>query len=203
MVRTIRLVPATRPGGITRAMASDDERPEGDESYFEPDSKGLRRVFDASLLAEPLSVLPTKRPLILPPQASVTDAMRGMQAERTGCVLITEDGTADMPLSGIFTERDVLIRIVNQGQNPATLPLREVMTRDPEHLPREASIAWVLNKMAIGGFRHVPVVDEKDHPVLLVSVRDVVAFLVEFFPRDVLNLPHEYDASRPRTREGA
>ncbi len=77
------------------------------------------------------------------------------------------------------------------------------MTRDPEHLPREASIAWVLNKMAIGGFRHVPVVDEKDHPVLLVSVRDVVAFLVEFFPRDVLNLPHEYDASRPRTREGA
>ena len=184
-------------------MASDKERTEGNEGYLEPDSKGPRRVFDASLLGEPLSVLPIKSPLILPPQASVRDAMRGMQAERTGCVLITEDGTADTPLSGIFTERDVLFRIVNQGQNPATLPLSEVMTRDPEHLPTEASLAWVLNKMAIGGFRHVPVVDEKDHPVLLVSVRDVVAFLVEFFPRDVMNLPPEYDASRTRTREGA
>ncbi len=184
-------------------MSSDKERPEGDEAYFEPDSKGPRRVFDASLLGEPLSVLPTKRPLILPPQASVTDAMRGMQAERTGCVLITEDGTADTRLTGIFTERDLLYRIVDQGQNPATLPLSEVMTTDPEHLPAEASVAWVLNKMAIGGFRHVPVVDDGDRPVLLVSVRDVVAFLVEFFPRDVLNLPPENDASRARTREGA
>ena len=77
------------------------------------------------------------------------------------------------------------------------------MTRDPEHLSAEASVAWVLNKMAIGGFRHVPVVDEKDHPVVVVSVRDVVAFLVEFFPHDVLNLPPEYDASHPRTREGS
>ncbi len=135
--------------------------------------------------------------------ASVTDAMRGMQAERTGCVLITKDGTADTPLSGIFTERDVLFRIVDQGQNPATVSLGEVMTRDPERLPAEASVAWVLNKMAIGGFRHVPVVDKKGRPVLLVSVRDVVAFLVEFFPRAVLNLPPEYDASRARTREGA
>ena len=184
-------------------MATDSERPEGDESYFDPDSKGPRRVFDASLLEEPLSVLPTKRLLILSPQASVTEAMRGMQAERTGCVLITEDGTPDTPLKGIFTERDVLFRIVDRGQNPATLPLSEVMTADPERLPAEASVAWVLNKMAIGGFRHVPVVDEKDHPVLLVSVRDVVAFLVEFFPRDVMNLPPEYDASRTRTREGA
>ena len=62
---------------------------------------------------------------------------------------------------------------------------------------------WGLTMMSSGGLPPFPVVDEKDHPVLLVSVRDVVAFLVEFFPRDVLNLPHEYDASRPRTREGA
>ncbi len=103
----------------------------------------------------------------------------------------------------VFTERDVLFRIVDQGHNPATLALSQVMTSDPERLPAEASVAWVLNKMAIGGFRHVPVVDEKDHPVLLVSVRDVVAFLVEFFPRAVMNLPPDYDASHPRTREGA
>ncbi len=184
-------------------MATDRERPEGDETYFEPESKGPRRVFDASLLGEPLSVLPTRRPLILSPSDSVTEAMRGMQKERCGCVMLTEDGTPQTPLIGIFTERDVLFRIVDRGQNPATLPLREVMTTDPERQPLEASISWVLNKMAVGGFRHVPVVDDAGRPVLLVSVRDVVAFLVEFFPRDILTLPPDYDASPTRTREGA
>jgi len=184
-------------------MATDRERPEGDEGYFEAESKGPNRVFDASLLEQPLKVLPTRPLLILPPSASVTEAMRGMQRERCGCVLVTEDGTAGSPLAGIFTERDVLFRVVDRGQNPATLHIAEVMTRDPERLPNKASIAWVLNKMAVGGFRHVPVVDEADRPVLLVSVRDVVAFLVEFFPRDVLTLPPEYDAHPTRTREGA
>ena len=76
------------------------------------------------------------------------------------------------------------------------------MTRNPETLPHDASIAWVLNKMSVGGFRHVPVVDEQNHPVCVISVRDVVHFLVDFFPHEVLNLPPEYDSST-KSREGA
>ena len=184
-------------------MGADRERPEGDESYFEAEVAEGKRYFDESLLQESLSVLPTRPPLVLSVNDTVTEAMRGMQKECTGCVLLTQDGSAETPLSGIFTERDVLYRIVDRGQNPATLSLSAVMTPDPEAVPRDATIAWVLNKMAVGGFRHVPVVDDADRPVMLVSVRDVVAFLVDFFPRDVLNLPPEYDPKRFRTREGA
>ena len=115
-------------------MPTDSDVLEGDESYFEEETS---RIFDASLLQEPLKSLPTRQPLVFAPSDSVTDAMRSMQAERRGCVLVTADGTRESRLLGIFSERDVLLRIVGRGRNPANLALSEVMTTDPESLPRE------------------------------------------------------------------
>lgn len=180
-----------------------DDEFQDDEGYFdrEPRPEGSR--FDASLLRESTRVLPTDYPLLFSPTHTVTQAMRAMQKEHRGCVLVTHDGSANTRVVGIFTERDVLLRIVDRGRNPATLALAEVMTRDPEVLPQDASVAWVLNKMCVGGFRHVPVVDRQGRPVCVVSVRDVVELLVERFPREVLTLPPEYGADVSRTREGA
>lgn len=173
-----------------------------DETYFDRPRERQSVGFDAELLREPLNVLPVQRAVTLSPNATVTDAMRAMQREHRGCVLVTDDGTSRSKLSGIFTERDVLFRIVDRGRNPAALPLGEVMTPDPETLSVHASVAYVLNKMAVGGFRHVPVVDDEHRPACVVSVRDVVTFLVDAFPREVLNLPR--DARVPqRSREGA
>lgn len=186
------------------ALPADDELAEG--PYFEgdeADSPPRERRFDARLLREPLRVLPIRHPLCFAPSHTVSQAMRAMQKEHRGCVLVTGDGTATTPVLGIFTERDVLFRIVDRGRNPATLPLVEVMTRDPECLPEDASIAWALNKMCVGGFRHVPVVDREGRPVFVVSVRDVVELLVERFPREVLTLPPTYGGDVARTREGA
>jgi CBS domain-containing protein len=184
-------------------MPNDPDVLEGDEAYFEDREQDVPRVFDGALLQEPLKNLVTRRPIVFPASASVTDAVRAMQRERRGCILITADGTPATRLVGIFTERDVLYRIVDRGRNPVDLPVGDVMTTEPEALPAEASIAWVLNKMAVGGFRHVPVVDEKGRPVFVVSVRDVVEFLVDFFPGDVLNLPPEYGPPKSTKREGA
>jgi len=178
----------------------------GDEHdlYFEEDAARTRN-FSSSLLQEPLRTLPSRTPIVLSPQMSVTDAVRVMHTEHRGLVLITQDGTAATKLIGIFTDRDVMNRIVDRGRNPATIALAEVMTTDPESLRPDSTIAWVLNKMAVGGFRHVPIVDEHGRPVFVVSVRDVVEFLVEFFPSEVLNLPPqpEYAAPQSTTREGA
>ena len=179
---------------------SDDDF-DDEESYFDRDRPG--RNFDASLLRESVRVLPSRHPLLFSPTHTVHQATRAMQKEHRGCVLVTEDGTAETRVVGIFTERDVLERIVDRGRNPATLPLVEVMTRDPECLPLDASLAWVLNKMSVGGFRHVPVADKQGRPAFVVSVRDVVELLVERFPREVLTLPPVYGADVTRTREGA
>jgi CBS domain-containing protein len=182
-------------------MAGELDLPEGDEKYFEESPP--TRVFDSKLLREPLSVLPHPKPITLAPHDSVTDAVRTMQAEHRGYVAVTRDGSMNTPIVGIFTERDVLLRVVDRGRNPATLPLSEVMTADPEALPDAASIAYLLNKMCVGGFRHVPVVDERGCPLTVVAVRDVVRLLVEAFPREILNLPEFGAPTIPKRREGA
>jgi len=170
----------------------------GDDPYFEHPRE---RHFDADLVREPLSEIPVREAVVLASDANVTEAMRAMQREHRGCVLVTDDGTRDSKLVGIFTERDVLLRIVDRGKNPATLPLAEVMTPDPEVLSVKSTVAYALNKMSVGGFRHVPVVDDEFRPAFVVSVRDIVEFLVAAFPREVLNLPTQ--GASPRTREGA
>ena len=173
-----------------------------DEVYFEKRRDG-ERVFDASLLRRPLSSLHTRAPLVFSVKDTTTQAMRAMQHEHRGCVVVTEDGTARSRLSGIFTERDVLLRIIDRGRNPANLTLGEIMTQDPECLHCDASVAWALNKMEVGGFRHLPVVDDGGRPTMGISVRDIVQYLVSAFPEEVLNLPPEFGGSYFATRDGA
>lgn len=174
-----------------------------DDAYFDGAADRSPSGFDAGALREPLSVLPTHSPICFKASDAVSEAMRAMQREHRGCVLITEDGTPRTRLTGIFTERNILMSIIDRGRNPASLPLEEVMVKDPECLTVDASVAWVLNKMSVGGFRHVPVVDDEGRPVILVSVRDVVEFLVQAFPSEILNLPPEFGVERYRTRDGA
>ncbi len=173
-----------------------------DEAYFDR-RRRKRLVFDSNLLRESASVLRARKPIVFAPEHSVTDAIRAMQGEHRGCVLITGDGSPTTRVIGIFTERDVLFRIVDRGRNPATLPLSEVMTPDPDCLRDDQPIAAVLNKMSVGGFRHIPVVDAEWRPSFVVSVKDVVQFLVEAFPREILNRPVDLGADSQREREGA
>jgi CBS domain-containing protein len=79
------------------------------------------------------------------------------------------------------------------------------MTSDPETLLVRSPVASALNMMSVGGFRHIPVVDDEHRPVFVVRVRDVVEFIVEAFPREILNLPvgHNETVQRQRAREGA
>jgi CBS domain-containing protein len=165
----------------------DRELQENDEAYFERGKKPKERTFDTRLLREPTSVLPVRKPIVLSRFHTVTDAIRAMQSEHRGVVLVTDDGTMHSRVVGIFTERDVLFRVVDQGRNPATVPLSELMTADPECLRDDQAIAEVLRMMSVGGFRHVPIVDAEGRPVCVVAVRDVVEFLVEAFPQEVLN----------------
>jgi CBS domain-containing protein len=174
----------------------------GDEGYFDEDRTGPTRSFDVRLLRAPVTVLGTRSPLIFAESAATSEAMRAMQAQHRGCVLVTLDGDAASPLSGIFTERDILLRVINRGRNPAEIPLGEVMSRDPEFLQCDARVAWVLNLMSVGGFRHVPLVNVHGAPAGVISVRDVVEFLVESFPSEILNLPPDFGMEERHPRDG-
>ncbi len=185
-------------------MAFEDRDDLIDENYFEA-PRTNERAFDAALLREPVAVLPVRRALTVSAHTTVTEAMRLMKSEHRSCVIITDDGSRNSKITGIFTERDVLFRVVDRGRNPAALPMGEVMTPDPETLSVRSLVASALNMMSVGGFRHIPVVDDENRPVFVVRVRDVVEFIVEAFPREILNLPagHNKMVQRPRAREGA
>ncbi|MBN1448218.1 MAG: CBS domain-containing protein [Bacteroidetes bacterium] len=115
----------------------------------------------------------------------VRDAVHLMQTKRIGCVLVT----SHRKLLGIFTERDVLKKILGSAFDLRSTPISEVMTINPQALNESDTIAYALNFMDLGGYRHIPIVNELFEPLGLVSVKDIVSYLVQHFADEVLNLP--------------
>jgi CBS domain-containing protein len=113
-----------------------------------------------------------------------------------GAVLVLRGGQA----VGIFTERDVLKRVVSEGADQRQ-PVASVMTPDPECLDLDDGVAFALNRMIVGGFRHVPILDAEGRPLAVLSLREVVAFIVASLPAHVLNLPPE-PALEARSTDG-
>lgn len=100
-------------------------------------------------------VILDQKPLVLRETTTVQSACAAMRDARAGSVVVTG---ADGRLSGIFTGRDAVARVLAEGRNAATTPLAEVMTRDPMTLRPEQSAIDALRLMWDGGFRHVPLV---------------------------------------------
>lgn len=181
-----------------------DERERALKEFIEATEETLhdeaaQTGFDEAMLRQPLSVLDPRSPIVVDPAASVLSAITAMREARIGCVLVARSGK----LEGIFTERDVLLHVAGGGLDAADTPVRQVMTPDPESLRPTDSIAYALNAMSLGGYRHVPLVDETRAPVGVVSARDVIHYLVRLFPKSVMNLPTLPRQNYVREREGA
>jgi len=104
-------------------------------------------------------------------------------------------------LVGLFSERDLLTRTLSV-RGYGRLAVSKVMTRDPQALRPKDSCAYALNKMSVGRFRHIPLVDENHVPVGMLSIRDVIDFLVELIPEEINNLPPEPQYQFVKTQEG-
>ena len=100
-----------------------------------------------------------------------------MREHRVGSLLVM-DG---QELAGIFTERDVLIRVLQNKLDTENILIEEVMTKDPEILHDDDPIAFALNLMSVGSYRHVPIVDDSESPVGIISVKDVFRNIAESF----------------------
>jgi CBS domain-containing protein len=140
------------------------------------------RVLDQRMIREPIRLLRPPRPLSLAPAASIRDVIRTMREHRVGCLLVVDQDR----LVGIITGRDLLLKL---EEGDLSRPVRELMTPDPEVLRLDDPIVYALNKMSVGGFRHVPLVDEMWRPVGIVSVKDIIDYIVDFFPNDLLTVP--------------
>ena len=163
---------------------------------YEEELKG-RKTLDSGTLHKPIKHLRARKPVTLSPQDTVADAIELMRKKKIGCVLITKEEK----LLGIFTERDVLMKVAGTD-NEGRLTLADVMTTRVDAFQPDDSIAFVLNAMHVGGYRHIPVIDEAGKPVGVLSVKDIIGFILEHFAEDVLNLPPA-PLRKTETREGA
>jgi CBS domain-containing protein len=136
-------------------------------------------------------------PLCLRPEQSVADAVSLMRQHRVGCALVCQAGQ----LVGIFTERDLLRRVLATGA-ALDLPLAQCMTANPVVVHPSEAIAAALRRREEGGYRHLPVVDEPGRPVGVLSVKRIVHYLVEHFPATIYCLPPDPNVF-PLEREGA
>ena len=98
-----------------------------------------------------------QNPVTLPASATVQQACRLMRDHRIGAILVTAEGGR---LSGLFTGRDAVGRVVAEALDPAHTPLAAVMTKNPDRLGPQANAMDALRMMQDGGYRHMPVEDQ-------------------------------------------
>jgi CBS domain-containing protein len=127
-----------------------------------------------SLIKDQVYMLGPRRPLSVDVATAVGTVLEMMVSRAIGCVVVTEYDQ----MVGIFTERDALLRLNVDAASLSTRPVREFMTKAPDTVTSDSPIAFVLHKMDIGGFRHVPVMDA-GKVVGIISVRDILRYITE------------------------
>jgi len=126
-------------------------------------------------------------------RVGVEDAMwkvvSEMKTKGRGAVLVEEDGA----LVGIFTERDLLNRVDHTDPLWSHVGVRDVMTPHPMVIRPDDSLSEALRRLTQGHRRHLPIVDERGHVLGLISIRDILTYVAERFPEEMLNLPPHPD----------
>ncbi len=169
-----------------RAQVFDDEHP--------------GPILESALAHTMLSEVVSQPVLTVSPSTTLADTIHLMQKERRSCVLIMENDR----IAGIFTERDILMKVAAQPLDLLHTPVSGSMTADPFTLPADANVAFALNKMVLEGFRHIPLVDGAGRPTAVVSMRNVIEYLGEIYSREMLTVPPDPNQHhRFKDREGA
>ena len=130
------------------------------------------QIANESDLTRPISSVRLSRPRSVPSTMSVREAVDLMCLDSLGAVVVVDAGK----ITGIFTERDLLKKIAAQP-GAMDAPVSKYMTPDPVLLRGTDMMAWALNKMGDGGFRHIPVTDD-GQLVGMVTARDVMSWVL-------------------------
>lgn len=136
---------------------------------------------DARTLSLPISTLDYKQPATVQVGSPVSDVIDIMQAEGFGCILVVD---SEQRLAGIVTDRDLLVQVCGKRLDPKDVLVEDVMSANPESLRASDPIAFALNLMHLGHFRHVPLCiwddQQQEFPVGLISTRDILDHVAIF-----------------------
>lgn len=178
-----------------------------DHSHSEEDSRWYKEIesreIDSDLMRavsinDPISKIGLIKPPIVEVGTSLKNALNLLQKEQKNCLLILENDS----LVGILTERDILLKVTGKGYDFGLVTVDEFMTANPEYLNPEDPLAYALNKMHVGGFRHVPILNASRKPIGLISINNIISTIADYFSREIINLPPLNRIVDSKMREG-
>ena len=140
---------------------------------------------EAVKIDSPISNFVLRKPLIIELGTSLENVLENMQKAKNNCVLTL----SNEKLNGILTERDILLKVTGKGYDFQLTTIDEFITPNPEYVSPEDPLAYALNKMYVGGFRNVPVVNDEMYPVGIISISDIISTIADYFHNEIINLP--------------
>ena len=143
-------------------------------------------VLDSRFLCQSVGTMNPRHPVCVTEEVTIAVAIGELQRHKIGAVVVLDSAGR---VSGIFTERDCILKVVGAGIDAGARPVTDVMTRDPVCEGMQATMAYLLMLMSQGGFRHIPIVDEDRRPVGILSVKDVVDRIVQSVQDELLAFP--------------
>lgn len=120
-------------------------------------------------MAQAIKDVMTPDPVCVDPHDSAADAARRMRDVDSGAILVAEDGH----LRGLLTDRDIVVRAVAEGRDPAQVEVQEICSADIQALRPEDDVEHAVRLMRERHIRRIPVVEDGDHPVGIVSIGDL------------------------------
>ena len=140
---------------------------------------------DAVKIDSPISDFDLNEPLIIELGTCLENVLENMQKTNNNCVLTLSNER----LNGILTERDILLKVTGKGYDLQLTTIDEFITANPEYVSPEDPLAYALNKMYVGGFRNVPVVNDEMYPIGIISISDIISTIADYFHNEIINLP--------------
>lgn len=129
------------------------------------------------------------------PENSMLEALQRMAEYRIGALMVLQGGRSS-PIAGIVTERDYARKIVLQGRNSATTPVREVMTAEVHCVDMAQTCEECMALMTRQRIRHLPVLDAQKMLVGIVSIGDLVKAIISEQQFTIDQLEHYISGQR-------
>jgi CBS domain-containing protein len=127
---------------------------------------------ERAIMASPVRDLTLSKPPIVAPTTPLREVIQKMIEQPVGAVLVIDQDR----LVGIFTERDLVMKVALREEELGHTPISDWMSPEPETIDADDTIALAIHRMDVGGYRHLPVLED-GQPIGLISVADIMRFL--------------------------
>lgn len=149
---------------------------------MEPTTASNFGVIDNRFLARSLGLLNPPAPIVVQEERPIREVVSLLKEHKIGGVIVVSPAGK---ITGMFTERDVVTKISLIDIDLDDTAIKDVMTKSPQTATMTTTIAFALNMMSQGGYRHIPIVDDSEFPVGLISVKNLVDYICGALTKDL------------------